>query len=210
MPRRCWSRTASRSPCRACPRKCSGSASSTRKTSPDFLMVVNLISPDHSLDRGYISNYALTQVRDRLARARRRRRRADCSARATMRCGSGSIPGRAAALDLTAGEIVDALRAQNVQVAAGTLGQPPYDTGQRLPAQCRNAGPPHRSRSNSPTSSSAPIARRPPGARVATSRGSSSAPPIMPSNTYLSGEPTVILGVFQRPGSERARRRRRR
>jgi multidrug efflux pump subunit AcrB len=40
----------------------------TRKTSPDFLMVVNLISPDKSLDRGYISNYALTQVRDRLAR----------------------------------------------------------------------------------------------------------------------------------------------
>ena len=40
----------------------------TRKTSPDFLMVVNLVSPDHSLDRGYMSNYALTQVRDRLAR----------------------------------------------------------------------------------------------------------------------------------------------
>ena len=40
----------------------------TRKTSPDFLMVVNLMSPNHSLDRGYISNYALTQVRDRIAR----------------------------------------------------------------------------------------------------------------------------------------------
>ncbi|PNB52542.1 hypothetical protein C1X77_27520, partial [Pseudomonas sp. GW531-E2] len=40
----------------------------TRKTSPDFLMVVNLVSPDGSLDRGYISNYALTQVRDRLSR----------------------------------------------------------------------------------------------------------------------------------------------
>src|SRR6186713_3470880 len=35
----------------------------TRKTSPDFLMVVNLVSPDHSLDRAYISNYALTQIR---------------------------------------------------------------------------------------------------------------------------------------------------
>jgi hypothetical protein len=39
----------------------------TRKTSPDFLMVVNLQSPDGSLPRDYISNYALTQVR-RLAR----------------------------------------------------------------------------------------------------------------------------------------------
>ena len=41
-------------------------------------------------------------------------------------------PGRASALDLTAGEIVAALRAQNVQVAAGTLGQPPYATGKPL------------------------------------------------------------------------------
>src|SRR5690349_16172279 len=40
----------------------------TRKTSPDFLMVVNLVSPDRSLDRAYLSNYALTQLRDRLAR----------------------------------------------------------------------------------------------------------------------------------------------
>src|ERR1700752_2208332 len=40
----------------------------TRKTSPDFLMVVNLQSPDGSLDRNYLSNYALTQVKDRLAR----------------------------------------------------------------------------------------------------------------------------------------------
>ena len=40
----------------------------TRKTSPDFLMVVNLVSPDKSLDRAYISNYALTQLRDRLSR----------------------------------------------------------------------------------------------------------------------------------------------
>src|SRR3546814_14595262 len=40
----------------------------TRKTSPDFLLVANLISPDGSLDRSYISNYALAQVRDNLSR----------------------------------------------------------------------------------------------------------------------------------------------
>src|SRR3546814_5919563 len=43
----------------------------TQKTSPDFLMVVNLISPDNSLDRSYISNYALTQIRHRLTRDRK-------------------------------------------------------------------------------------------------------------------------------------------
>jgi hydrophobe/amphiphile efflux-1 (HAE1) family protein len=96
----------------------------TRKTTPDFLLIVNLISPDGSLDREYISNYAQTRIKDRLARIE----------------GVGDVqlfghrelamrvwidPGRAAALNLTAGEIVSALRAQNVQVAAGTLGQPP-------------------------------------------------------------------------------------
>ena len=100
----------------------------TRKTSPDFLLIVNLISPDHSLDRGYISNYALTQVRDRLARVDgvgdvRLFGARDYAMRVWI------DPDRAAALDLTAGDIVAALRAQNVQVAAGTLGQPPYATG---------------------------------------------------------------------------------
>ena len=83
-------------------------------------------------------------------------------------------PGRAAALDLTAGDIVAALRAQNVQVAAGTLGQPPYAQGNAFqlnvetqgrftdPQAVRRCRDPHR-------------CRWPPGARVATSRGSSSA-----------------------------------
>src|SRR6195952_1901668 len=100
----------------------------TRKTSPDFLMVVDMVSPDDSLDRGYISNYALTQVRDKLSRIDgvgdvRLFGARDYSMRVWI------DPGRAAALDLTAGEIVAALRAQNVQVAAGTLGQPPYAQG---------------------------------------------------------------------------------
>jgi len=96
----------------------------TRKTTPDFLLLVNLISPDDSLSREYISNYAQTRIRDRLARIE----------------GVGDVqlfgqrelamrvwidPGRAAALDLTGGDIVQALRSQNVQVAAGTIGQPP-------------------------------------------------------------------------------------
>ncbi len=88
-------------------------------------------------------------------------------------------PGRAAALDLTAGEIVAALRAQNVQVAAGTLGQPPYATGSAFqlnvetqgrldrPAAVRQRRHPHR-------------CRRPPGRACRTSPGSSSAPPTMP------------------------------
>ena len=96
----------------------------TRKTSPDFLLIVNLISPDGSLDRAYLSNYAQTRIKDRLARLE--------GVGDVQLFGSRELsmrvwidPHRAASLGLTAGDIVSALRAQNVQVAAGTLGQPP-------------------------------------------------------------------------------------
>ena len=170
----------------------------TRKTSPDFLLIVNLVSPDHSLDRGYISNYALTQVRDRIARldgvgdARLFGAR-DYAMRIWI------DPTRAAALNLTAGEIVSALRAQNVQVAAGTLGQPPYGTGSafqlNVQAEGRLTDPAQfanviiRSDANGHQVRVSDVARVELGAADYS------------TNTYLSGQPTVLLAVFQRPGS---------
>jgi hydrophobe/amphiphile efflux-1 (HAE1) family protein len=170
----------------------------TKKTSPDFLMVVNLISPDNSLDRGYISNYALTQVRDRLARID----------------GVGDVqlfgsrdysmrvwidPGRAAALDLTAGEIVAALRAQNVQVAAGAIGQPPYDRGQAFQLNVETQG-----RLTDPQQFANVVIRTDPDGRqvrVADVARVELGAQDYGTNTYLSGQPTVIVAVFQRPGS---------
>lgn len=170
----------------------------TRKTSPDFLMVVNLISPDGSLDRGYISNYALTQVRDRIARL-------DGVGDARL-FGSRDYamrvwidPSKAAALDLTAGEIVAALRAQNVQVAAGTLGQPPEANGSafqlNVETQGRLSDPEQFARVVIRTDASGRQVRVSDVARVELGAADYA------SNTYLSGDPTVVLGVFQRPGS---------
>jgi hydrophobe/amphiphile efflux-1 (HAE1) family protein len=170
----------------------------TRKTSPDFLMVVNLISPNHSLDRGYISNYALTQVRDRIARldgvgdARLFGAR-DYAMRIWI------DPNKAAALNLTAGEIVDALRAQNVQVAAGTLGQPPYATGNAYQVNVETQG-----RMTDPQQFANVVIRTDADGRqvhVSDVARVELGAADYAANTYLSGEPTVILGVFQRPGS---------
>src|SRR3546814_9635115 len=98
-----------------------------RKNSPDMLMVIHLSSPDQSRNQLYMSNYATLQIRDRLARldgvgdvrvfgAR------DYSMRVWL------DPERIAARRLTAGEVVAALRAQNVPVASGVLDQPPVPT----------------------------------------------------------------------------------
>jgi hydrophobe/amphiphile efflux-1 (HAE1) family protein len=94
------------------------------KRAPDLLMVVHLVSPDNSYDQVYTSNYALLNVVDELARIR----------------GVGDVtlfgsreysmrvwldPERIALRGMTANEVLDALRAQNIQVAGGALGQPP-------------------------------------------------------------------------------------
>ena len=170
----------------------------TRKTSPDFLMVVNLVSPDHSLDRAYLSFFALTLLLDRLARIDgvgdvRLFGSRDYAMRVWI------DPGRAAALNLTAGEIVSALRAQNVQVAAGALGQPPYATGNAfqlsVQTQGRLADPKQFADVVIRTDAEGRQVRVSDVARVELGASDYN------SNTYLSGDPTVILAVFQRPGS---------
>ena len=94
------------------------------KNTPDMLMVVHLFSPDGSRDTTYLSNYARTQIVDRLARLEGVGQYNIFGERAyAMRIWID--PERAAALDLTARDIVDAVRANNVQVASGSINQLP-------------------------------------------------------------------------------------
>jgi multidrug efflux pump len=96
----------------------------TRKSSPDLTMVVHLFSPDGRYDETYLRNYAVLQVKDTLARIP--------GMGDVQLFGSGDYsmrvwldPEKVAARNLTASDVVRALREQNVQVAAGTLGQQP-------------------------------------------------------------------------------------
>jgi len=105
-----------------------------KKRSPDILLVVNLYSendPDGRpyFDQLYLSNYATIQLLDRLARlegvgdvfvfgAR------DYSMRVWL------DPDKLASRNLTSGDVIRVLREQNVQVAAGQIGQPPVSRGQ--------------------------------------------------------------------------------
>ena len=96
----------------------------TKKNSPDILMVVFMLSPDDTFDQLYISNYALLQVRDQLLRldgigdiqifgAR------DYSMRAWL------DPDKIEHLGMTAGDVVAAIRAQNLQITGGQIASPP-------------------------------------------------------------------------------------
>ena len=96
----------------------------TTKASPDLLMVVHLFSPGSRYDDIYVRNYATLQVRDVLARLQ--------GVGQVRIFGSGDYamrvwldPDKVAAKGLTASEVVAAIREQNVQVAAGGVGQQP-------------------------------------------------------------------------------------
>ena len=98
------------------------------KASTGFLMIAALTSTDPNLDVDYLGNFANTNLRDRLLRLE--------GVGGVNVFGGGNYsmriwidPDRAAARNLTAGEIIGALRSQNVQVAGGTVGQPPYGSG---------------------------------------------------------------------------------
>ena len=100
----------------------------TKKKSPSILLCVNLFSPDGRYDQLYLSNYALIQVKDALARLDGVGDVAFLGARDySMRIWLD--PDKLATRNLAADDVVKALREQNVQVPAGRLGQPPAETG---------------------------------------------------------------------------------
>ncbi len=102
-----------------------------KKVSPNTLMIVNLISPDGRYDATFLSNYATIYIRDELGRlpgvadityfGQR-----DYSLRAWL------DPDKMAALGLSASDVVTAIAQQNLQVAAGQIGQQPVPKGQQF------------------------------------------------------------------------------
>jgi hydrophobe/amphiphile efflux-1 (HAE1) family protein len=96
----------------------------TVKSSPNFIMVVHLVSPDHRYNDVYLRNYGLLQIKDVIGRIP--------GIGQVQVFGGGDYamriwldPGKVAARGLTASDIVSSIREQNVQVAAGVVGAPP-------------------------------------------------------------------------------------
>ncbi|HVY71073.1 MAG TPA: efflux RND transporter permease subunit, partial [Verrucomicrobiae bacterium] len=111
----------------------------TVKQSPDLTMVVHLFSPTDRYDEVYLRNYANLQVKDVLARIP--------GAGSVQLFGSGDYamrvwldPHKTAAKGLTASDIVAAIREQNVQVAAGGIGQQPVGAPVALELQINAKG----------------------------------------------------------------------
>ncbi|MFO0687972.1 MAG: multidrug efflux RND transporter permease subunit [Myxococcota bacterium] len=167
-----------------------------RKQAPDLTMVVNLFSPDGSRDTLYLSNYALINVIDALKRV--------------PGVGEISLPGerryamriwldpqKLAKLGLTSGDVVEAVREQNKQVAAGRTGAAPAPAGQQVELPLRTKG-----RLESVAEFEAIVVRAEPDGSLLRLRDVARVE-LGAQNyngfTRLTGQPAMALGVFQVP-----------
>jgi multidrug efflux pump len=102
-----------------------------KKMSPNIMMIVNLVSPDGRYDDIYLSNYATIQIKDELSRLPGVANisylgQRDYSMRAWLDAD------KMASLGIGAGDVVNAISEQNLQVAAGSVGQQPVPLGQEF------------------------------------------------------------------------------
>jgi multidrug efflux pump len=188
----------------------------TKKKSPSILLCVNLISEKETdpktkqerfkFDQLYLSNYATIYIKDELARV----------------TGVGDVsflgprdysmriwldPQKLAARNMTAGDVIRGIREQNVQVAAGRLGQPPTPAGQNFQLTLNTLGRLESEEQfraivvktdddGSTTYLRDVVADDRPG-----QKGVELGAKNYDVNSYLDGDPSITLAIFQLPGS---------
>ncbi len=170
----------------------------TAKSSPDLMMVIHMLSPDDTYDQLYVSNYARSRVRDILLRLD----------------GVGDVlifgereyslriwldPEKLSAYGMTAGDVVEALREQNVQVSGGSIGAPPINDGTAFQYTVTTQG-----RFDDARDFRYVIVKSTEDGRLIAledvARIELGAKDYV-TNSYLNGKAAVALGIFQRPGT---------
>jgi HAE1 family hydrophobic/amphiphilic exporter-1 len=170
----------------------------TAKSSPDLMMVVHMLSPDETYDQLYVSNYARSRVRDILLRLD----------------GVGDLiifgereyslriwldPDKLTAYGMTAADVVQSLRDQNVQVSGGAIGAPPNEGDNAFQYTVTTQG-----RFEDPRQFRYVIVKSTDDGRLVelqdVARIELGARDYV-TNSYLNGKPAVALAIFQRPGT---------
>jgi multidrug efflux pump len=188
----------------------------TKKKSPSILLCVNLISEKETdpktkqerfkFDQLYLSNYATIYLKDELARV----------------TGVGDVqflgprdysmriwldPEKLAARNMTAGDVIRSIREQNVQVAAGRLGQPPTPTAQDFQLTLNTLGRLESEEQfrdivvKTAADGSATYLRDVVADDRQGQKGVELGAKNYDVNSYLDGDPAITMAIFQLPGS---------
>ena len=171
---------------------------SVKKKSPNVLMIVNLFSEKLSRTDLELSNYATIQIRDELSRVQgvgdvTYLGQRDYSMRLWL------DPQKLAAYNLNPQDVVNAVQAQNVQVAAGQIGQPPTPAGQTVQYIITTLG-----RLESKEQFAHIVLKNEPGGALVYLKDVAKIE--LGAQSYdqtctLDGKPSVALSVYQLPGS---------
>jgi HAE1 family hydrophobic/amphiphilic exporter-1 len=169
-----------------------------KKKSTNIVMIVALSSPDGRFDDIYLSNYATTQLKDVLGRVN----------------GVGEVlifgakdfgmriwldPALLRSRQLTSDDVIRALQEQNVQVAAGAIGEPPIDEGQAFQFTISTLG-----RLSEVSEFENIIVRRGEGGELVRVRDVARVELGAQSYTWYAeqdGQPASLLGIYQIPGA---------
>ncbi|NQT55500.1 MAG: multidrug efflux RND transporter permease subunit [Desulfobacteraceae bacterium] len=170
----------------------------TKKKSTNIVLMIALTSPDGQYNDLYLSNYATLRIKDELARIN------GVGDVFTFGIGDYSMriwldPEKVKARNLTTNDVVNAIQEQNVQVAAGQIGQPPVPKGQNFQYVINTLG-----RLEDVEQFENIIIKTGQGGRI--TRVKDVARVELGSKTYsviglLDGKPTAILAVYQLPGA---------
>lgn len=170
----------------------------TTKSSPDLMMVIHVLSPNNRYDQLYASNYARTRIRDVLLRL-------DGVGDLTIfgeREYSLRIwldPQKLAAYGMTASDVVQSLRDQNVQVSGGSIGGPPTSGNSAFQYTVTTEGRFSDARQFRyvivKASDTGRLVQLQDVARIELGAKD------YVTNSYLDGSPAVALGIFSRPGT---------
>jgi hydrophobe/amphiphile efflux-1 (HAE1) family protein len=182
-----------------------------KKRSPSILLVINLFSPNRTRDQLFLSNFATIRLKDELAGLKGvgdigLLGQQDYSMRVWLN------PDRMAVLGLTTSDVLSALREQNVQVAAGSLGRPPIQSGEAFQYALTTQG-----RLMEPDQFEAIVLKRDSEGRVVTLAdiisdrreeadgklfgGIELGAKSQDMACFLDGSPSVGVSIYQLPGS---------
>ena len=169
-----------------------------RKRSTNIVLMVTLVSPDGRYDDIFLSNYATTQIKDVLGRVE----------------GVGEVqifgakdfgmrvwldPGLLRSRGLTTDDVLSALQEQNVQVAAGRIGEPPTESGQAFEYTVTTLG-----RLTDVSQFENIIVRRGEGGQLVRVRDVARVELGAQSYTWYAeedGQPASLMGIYQIPGA---------
>jgi HAE1 family hydrophobic/amphiphilic exporter-1 len=170
----------------------------TKKKSPNIIMIASLYSPDERFDELYMSNYATLNIKDTLSRIPgvgdvAIYPESDYSMRVWL------DPEQLKSRNMTTAEVIGAIREQNVQVAAGQIGQPPAPAGQSFQYTVNVLG-----RLSDIEQFEDIIIKTGEGGRITRLRDVARVElgaKVYDITSRLNGAPSASIGIYQLPGS---------